>query len=892
MKEEILPNKTGDIQSADDLLKQADAYEREQHLLFALSTDITKVREKEDLIRLFSSGLRGMFYFIHSIVMLVDQQTKTFKPFLLDPDSSPITDHPKYSEIVKMVYPIDVPVIRDVLNSQGPIIFLLDEIVTIPGIPPFIGVNHDRGIKEMMITPLRSQTEVLGFILLYSDKTNSFTNEFKQILNGIAPQLSAAVSNIIINEDNRKKDYQNEVLLTLSREIVTARTRTQLLNVINNTLTNLISFTHSVMTVCADDGETYKVFSPDKDALPTDHSSHNEIVSPSYPVHDGIYDMFFAPDKPVIFDIRSFDLGKAPQWLKLNYASGAREMLVKKLSDNVGTKHCLILFADKLNSFNNTSIEIVESVAGQLAKTANNIAANEAILNKERDKACLLKFATDLAAVRTKADLEASIFKVLDRLIGIKLSMIRVIEDDGITLSPYIYDKNAIFKDDNLFKELLAKNVTVNEPTSARVLKSDTPVTFNVEDEQKNGNSSPYVTLWKKSGKKNTYGTRLRVGDENIGTLWLLTDELNIDLLKGLCSQISVAIYNIKTNERLLAYKQQLEVENDHLKEQIKTVYNFSEIIGRGPRMEKVYRLMSRVADSGSTVLILGETGTGKELIARGIHNASSRKNKLMVKVNCAALPPNLIESELFGHEKGSFTGAFDQRIGKFELAHNGTLFLDEVGELPLELQVKLLRVIQEREFERVGGKTTLKVDVRIIAATNRTLETEVAAGKFRSDLYYRLNVFPISLPPLRERAEDVDLLANFFLTKYSKLTGYKVTSIAPKVMQQLKSYLWPGNVRELEHIIERSILLANDHILREVHLPNSRQIDKQTISLFNQTIEEMERTHIIKVLKQCQGKISGTGGAAGVLDLEPTTLHSKMRKLNITKPEYFKQLS
>ncbi|MGF7039826.1 sigma 54-interacting transcriptional regulator [Mucilaginibacter lappiensis] len=890
MKEEILPNKIEDIQSADYLLKQIDAYEQEQDLLFALSTDITKVREKDDLIRLFSSRLRGMFYFLHSIVMLVDQQNKTFKPFLLNPDSSPITDHPLYPEIVKMVYPIDVPVIRDVLNSEGPITFLLDEIIKTPGIPPFIKVNYERDIKEMMITPLRSQTEVMGFILVYSNRTDSFTNEFKQILNGIAPQLSSAISNIIINEGNRKKDYQNEVLLSLSREVVTVRTRSHLLNAINNGLTKLIAFTHSVMTVLTDDGQTYQAFLTDKDVSSKGYSSYNEIISLPYPVHDGIYDLASATEKPLIFDIRSFDLSKAPQWLKLNYAAGAREILIKALPDNGVPKHSLILFADKINSFDDTSIEIIESIAGQLAKAANNITANEAILNKERDKSYLLKFSTDLTAVRTREDLEIAISNVLVRLVGMKLCVIRVMEDDGVSLIRYIYDKNEIYPDDGSFIELSAKTITINEPLTSKVLNNDSPIIFNIDEELRKGRYAPYMHIWKKSGLKNAYGARLRVGDENIGILWLLTNELNIDLLKGLCSQISVAIFNIKANERLLAYKQQLEVENDHLKEQIKTIYNFSEIIGRGPQMEKVYRLMSRVAESSSTVLILGETGTGKELIARGIHNASPRKDKLMIKVNCAALPPNLIESELFGHEKGSFTGAFDRRIGKFELAHNSTLFLDEVGELPLELQVKLLRVIQEREFERVGGKTTLKVDVRIIAATNRNLEKEILAGKFRSDLYYRLNVFPISLPPLRERAEDIGLLTDFFLAKYSKLTGYKVTSITPKVLQQLKAYLWPGNVRELEHIIERSILLANDHVLREVHLPKSAQINNQTITLFNQTIEEMERNHIIGILKQCQGKISGADGAALILNIPSTTLHSKMRKLNITKADYLNQ--
>jgi formate hydrogenlyase transcriptional activator len=683
-------------------------------------------------------------------------------------------------------------------------------------------------------------------------------------------------------------DDRDEILLLLKRELAKVKTQAQLMIAIDKTLKKLVNFSQATLLSCQDDEKTYRIFFMDKaSGGSTGYSSYNEIISRSYSFCDDLSGLVARADNARIDDIRAFNLATAPQWLKLNYASGAREILVKNLPDDGDAKHTLILFADKPNTFYDIDIKIIESIAGRLGKAINNIANHEAILKTQRDKACLLKFATDLASVRKKEDLEAAIFNILDQLMGIKLSMIRLIEDDGIILAPYLYDKNAVFKDDELFKKLLSQNITIDEPTSARVLNSDDPVVFNIEAEQKNGNSSPYIMLWKKAGKKQMYGARLRIGNENIGTLWLLINELNTELMRGLCSQISVAIFNIKANQKLLVYQKQLETENDHLKEQINTVYNFSEIIGSGPRMKKVYELMSRVADSNSTVLILGETGTGKELIARGIHNASPRKNKLMIKVNCAALPPNLIESELFGHEKGSFTGAFEQRIGKFELANNSTLFLDEIGELPLELQVKLLRVIQEREFERVGGKSTIKVNVRIIAATNRNLEKEVVAGKFRSDLYYRLNVFPINLPSLRERVEDMPTLANFFLNKYSRLTGSKVGSIAPKVLQQLKSYLWPGNVRELEHIIERSILMTSGNILREVHLPNTKQNDNQAIPNFNQTIEEMERSHIINILKQCQGKISGTGGAAGVLAIQPTTLHSKMRKLNIAKREY-----
>lgn len=343
---------------------------------------------------------------------------------------------------------------------------------------------------------------------------------------------------------------------------------------------------------------------------------------------------------------------------------------------------------------------------------------------------------------------------------------------------------------------------------------------------------------------------------------------------------------NVTTDEFTEINDHLLQISNDQS-------YHFPGIIGSGAEMQKVYRLMSKVAASNSTVLLLGETGTGKEVIANGIHQSSTRKSKPMIKVNCAALPANLIESELFGHERGAFTGAFDRRIGKFELAHNGTIFLDEVGELPLELQVKLLRVIQEREFERVGGKNTIKVDVRIIAATNRDLELEVNHLRFRADLYYRLNVFPIILPPLRDRLEDIPKLAYFFLMRHGNTSGKKVDQISNKVMQQLKSHIWPGNIRQLEHLIERSVLLANETVLKEVLLPGEAKNGNRERELSrNKTLEDVERNHIIETLIRCSGKIAGKGGAADWLEIPATTLHSKMKKLKISKRDYFQEQS
>ena len=329
------------------------------------------------------------------------------------------------------------------------------------------------------------------------------------------------------------------------------------------------------------------------------------------------------------------------------------------------------------------------------------------------------------------------------------------------------------------------------------------------------------------------------------------------------------------------------EAEPIYLDEQMETTTSYADMVGNSTAMQEAFHLIAQVAPSDSTALILGETGTGKELIARAIHNSSPRRSKPMIKVNCAALPANLIESELFGHERGSFTGATERRLGKFELANNSTLFLDEIGEMPPELQVKLLRALQEKEIERIGGRSTIKIDVRIIAATNRDLEKEMAEGRFRSDLYYRLNIFPITLPPLRERKEDIPLLALHFIQRYAKKAGRKITTLHNRVMQQLVSYNWPGNIRELEHLVERSILLTTGSTLSYIQLPNQRRqaIPSTTADEFIiKTIDENERDYILKTLKYCNGKVGGESGAAHLLGVPTSTLNSKMKRLGIYK--------
>ncbi|HTL10192.1 MAG TPA: sigma 54-interacting response regulator [Chitinophagaceae bacterium] len=312
----------------------------------------------------------------------------------------------------------------------------------------------------------------------------------------------------------------------------------------------------------------------------------------------------------------------------------------------------------------------------------------------------------------------------------------------------------------------------------------------------------------------------------------------------------------------------------------------FHGIIGNSHLLLNVFDHITQVAPSDTSVLILGESGTGKERIADCIHQLSRRKQHPLVKVNCAALPSTLIESELFGHEKGSFTGATDTRIGKFEKANKGTLFLDEVGEMPLELQVKLLRVLQEKEIERIGAKTVTKIDVRIIAATNRNLEKEVAEGRFRLDLYYRLNVFPILLPSLRDRKEDIPLLIQHFVQYYNRKSGKKINGVTEKALKNMLAYHWPGNIRELEHFIERSVLLTKTNSIDEAHFTGitakPSKVSPEDGAM--KTIQENERDYIITVLKKCNGRIWGPGAAAEILNIPPSTLKSKMKKLGIKK--------
>lgn len=344
--------------------------------------------------------------------------------------------------------------------------------------------------------------------------------------------------------------------------------------------------------------------------------------------------------------------------------------------------------------------------------------------------------------------------------------------------------------------------------------------------------------------------------------------------------------------QRLIGQATQKEVsETAHVPAVIntKTAFTFDDMVGRSPALLKVLDNISLVSQSNLTVLITGESGTGKEKVAQNIHKLSPRKSKPFITVNCAALPHELIESELFGHAKGAYTGAIEKRVGKFEMANGGTIFLDEIGEMPLHAQVKLLRVLQEKEIDTLGGKQAIKIDVRIVAATNRNLEKEVAEGRFRLDLYYRLNVYPIEVPTLRARKEDIPLLANYFIALYAKDTGRQIDGFSQFALSQLMNYDWPGNIRELGHIIQRGMIQATGTLINELSMPGTEAKNvNESEKAAGETLENVEMQYILGILKRCKGKVCGPGGAAEVLGLPPSTLNSKMKRLGIKRESYF----
>ena len=540
----------------------------------------------------------------------------------------------------------------------------------------------------------------------------------------------------------------------------------------------------------------------------------------------------------------------------------------------------LNFWSDEAGVYDELDLEFTGLLAGQIA-VAIEAQCHQQKLAQERDRSrMLLEINNTLVSNLNLRELLSAISSCLRRVIphdvaGLALHDRRI---DKLRITALEFPEHEdVFVEDEI--------VDLEGTPGGRAFTTRQPVI--------SGGEISTDALGKRTGVKSACAVPLISHDRVLGVLGVgrLNEnafaEDDAALLTEVGKQVAIAVENALAYREIDALKNKLQEEKLYLQEEIRTEYNFEEIVGTSATLKRTLQDVETVAPTDSTVLIFGETGTGKELIARALHNLSGRREHTLVKVNCAAIPTGLLESEMFGHEKGAFTGAVTQRKGRFELAHNGTIFLDEVEEIPLELQPKLLRVLQEHEFERLGSGKTIRVDVRVLAATNADLAQMVAEKKFRSDLYYRLNVFPIALPALRERPEDIALLVHFFAQKFSQQMKKPIKTIPTETITRLTSYSWPGNIRELQNLIERAVILSRGSVL-EVPLAELKRSGNG--DLVNQLqgptmLEEVEREHIMKVLRETGWVIGGSAGAATRLGLNRTTLNNRMRKLGITRP-------
>lgn len=535
------------------------------------------------------------------------------------------------------------------------------------------------------------------------------------------------------------------------------------------------------------------------------------------------------------------------------------------------------------NAFGEKDMRLLPRVAKLVAVAVENAITREALVREKERLRVLLEVNNTLVTNRDLQKLFPAISGFMRRMIRYDYASVAVYDEAAHSLSFYPLDSPLTAGLAGIDTTLPVKDT----PAGRALLERETKI-FNREDLL--GIQSSYVSQMLEHGIESLCCIPLTTRKGELGTLNLASREANafappdIGFLQQVAAQVAVALDNARSYREIAQLTEKLASEKLYLEEEIRSELNFEEIVGESPVLKRVLAQARTVAPSDATVLILGDTGTGKELIARAIHRMSSRKDRVFVKLNCAAIPTGLLESELFGHEKGAFTGAISQKIGRLELADKGSLFLDEVGDIPLELQPKLLRVLQDQEFERLGSTRTIKVDIRLIAATNRDLAHAVAEKDFRSDLYYRLNVFPIRMPSLSERKTDIPALVRHFVQKFARSMNKQIEVIPSATMSALVNWEWPGNVRELENLMERSVILSDGRVLN-APLAELRTGHEGLES--DGTLESLERQYIIRVLRDTGGVIAGPRGAAVRLGMKRTTLQSRILKMGISRQEY-----
>lgn len=743
---------------------------------------------------------------------------------------------------------------------------------------------REDGINSFCEVPLTTALRRLGAMGFGSVEKEAYGEADVEFLLQVGSQVAVAVDNVLHHQALTQDRDRLRLLLEVSESIASHRDLEALFRDLAQRLPQIVPFdfinavlhepARDVMHLCLLVTATPSTISPGLE-LPVDESPGGLVWKTQQPltVND-------------ITQERRF-----PKLMALLRENGVQSFCVVPLTTAQRRLGAMGFGSLQQRAYQEAEIKFMQQVANQVAVTVDNVLHAASAQSAQRQ----LKYERDRVSLLLEVNNAVVSHLDLDGLFtAVSACLRRVIQHDGSSLVLYEPETRQYrvhvldFTKNTSFIEEGQADPQCKGP-SGMAMSTKKPAVLAEQDLKNMASESKVCEHLLDEGVKSLCSIPLLSHDRVLGALNIgrrrddAFGQEEIELLGQVAQQIALAVENALAHRKIVEFTDRLAKEKLYLEQEIRTEHNFEEIIGESPALKRVLKQVEIVAPTDSTALILGETGTGKELIARAIHNLSGRRARTFVKLNCAAIPTGLLESELFGHEKGAFTGAIATKVGRFELADGGTLFLDEVGEIPLELQSKLLRVLQEQEFERLGSTRTIRVDIRLVAATNRDLAQTVADKQFRSDLYYRLNVFPMVSPPLRERSEDIPLLVRYFAQKHARRMNKQIERIPSETMTALSRYHWPGNVRELENLIERAAILSPGV---ELHVPLAEL--KATASEVDQpvtTLEAAEREHILRALQAAKWVISSPSGAAAKLGMKRTTLQSKMQKLGIARP-------
>jgi formate hydrogenlyase transcriptional activator len=848
---------------------------RQYRSLLAVSAVIASQRDLSSLFKNLPEQLRSVAEF--DVVTTI----------LYDPVRDLVRVQMHQSKLIENApAPIELPVEASpggwVWKTQQPLI--IKDAEHEGQFPELVELARQCGLRSYCFLPLTAVGRWLGALGFGSAKVSNYDEADLEFLQQVADQVAVAVDNALSFEDARAAEQKLLLLLEVNNNVVSHLNLQELFKAIAACLHSVIPHDAARLTLFDAATNQLKIHALDSQAFGGGPVARGTLV----PLEGTPAGIAVTERRTVLVSWNDLEKSSSPYVQRL-IANGVKSGIAAPLILHNRVLGTLDLASLKKDSFTEADAELITKIAGQIAIAVENA------LNFERARRAEQEVRRQFERERLMLEINNAVVSHLSlrELVRVVSTCLReVLQPDLTGLSLYDPETNQLRAyvfdlPDNLPAVEEGTSIPIEGSAGGVAFMTGRPLFISHTDIERA--SSDFDRHLIAGGIRSGGCVPLIARGRKLGILGVGSfredafSEADQELLGHIANQIAIAVENALAYREIETLKNKLTDEKLYLEEEINTAYDFEGIIGSSPVLKRILKQVETVAPTDSTVLIQGETGTGKELIARAIHSLSERRERTMVKLNCAAIPTGLLESELFGHEKGAFTGAVAQRIGRFELAHKGTIFLDEVGEIPLELQPKLLRVLQEQEFERLGNARTQRVDVRLIAATNRDLAQMAAENRFRSDLFYRLNVFPITIPPLRERPDDIPLLVRFFANKFAGRLKKQIKTIPAKTIAALQRYNWPGNIRELENVIERAVILTSGAEL-ELSLTELKPTTTTTTTTPVSTLEDAERQHILRALQESDWVIGGPNGAADRLGMKRTTLHSRMQKLGISR--------